>query len=572
MFTSVVLTCITISLLWIRVATCELERDNKVNQQCSQTSSANEREEPIQEQSLHPSDVVPSASSGHSGTASNGDELLPTKRTGPGEEYAADNDDLMAGSFESNILHSQNLTHVIQDRNSTHPVLPAGKKSREAAEEEKSSPGRESQDRFCAAANPKLYKEILPDLMEVVAGYLHTAEFVLVANLSNYGVCRGVAWRLYRRHFATTCAMYNNLSGYYPVLILLADAEDSGAAISMELLEVAAEIECGHIQVTHLIVLVPSSITYVHHPTQRINYCVVQPKDHDIEFREVYTFGPSSSAPAEEVVGWWIPGGLHKKLPYRAEIFAPTDFKGNVVRVVVIQSAPHVVLTRDGKGKLNVDGFLTDLMVDLSKRLNFSLEWIESSDQQHGIPLDNGTWTGLVGYLHRKEADVAVSPMSLTIPRLSVMDFSPAIDHDSVRMVIMKDLDLDPLDWQTYIVGFHWSVWLSLVAVWLIMSFGIAKIAEPDENISSYNYMFYFIGTIAQQGCATVPECGRGRVIVFTFWIGSVLLFTAYTACLTSQLAVVPAHKPFSFLTDAITSAGYYASTLKGTSYVSEMK
>ncbi|XP_068222895.1 glutamate receptor 2-like [Palaemon carinicauda] len=233
------------------------------------------------------------------------------------------------------------------------------------------------------------------------------------------------------------------------------------------------------------------------------------PKNEGVEFREIFTYGPKTTEPAQEKVGLWVPGvaGPGKKLPYRAEIVAPKDFRGNIIRVAVIQ-----------------------------------------------------------------KADVAVSPLSLTIPRLSVMDFSPAVDHDTVRMVILNHVDHDPMDWGTYIEGFHWSVWISLIALWLVMSIGIAKVAESDDDITIYNYLFYFIGALAQQGCAVVPSYFRGRVILFFFWVGSVLLYASYTACLTSQLAVVPDQQPFHSLSEAITSAGYYLSTRKGTSYVSEMK
>ncbi|XP_076059431.1 glutamate receptor 3-like [Oratosquilla oratoria] len=152
------------------------------------------------------------------------------------------------------------------------------------------------------------------------------------------------------------------------------------------------------------------------------------------------------------------------------------------------------------------------------------------------------------------------------------MDFSPAIDYHVLRLLILRGTSHDALDWGTYILAFHWLVWLSVIGLWVAMSVGLVFVAQPDAEITIQNYLFIFLGALAQQGSEVIPSCTRGRVVFYMYWIGSLLLYTSYTARLTSQLAVVNTNTPFDSLRDAMTKAHYKIATLKGTSYVSELQ
>lgn len=63
------------------------------------------------------------------------------------------------------------------------------------------------------------------------------------------------------------------------------------------------------------------------------------------------------------------------------------------------------------------------------------------------------------------------------------------------------------------------------------------------------------------------PQNGRGRMVFWGVWAGSVLLYASYTALLTSRLATVPLTKPFETVLQALTTAGYSIAMQGGTSY-----
>jgi len=51
------------------------------------------------------------------------------------------------------------------------------------------------------------------------------------------------------------------------------------------------------------------------------------------------------------------------------------------------------------------------------------------SDMTDGNMFENGTWAGVFGMLQRREVDVAYMPVTMSSPRLDVVDFTmPAVE------------------------------------------------------------------------------------------------------------------------------------------------
>lgn len=57
-------------------------------------------------------------------------------------------------------------------------------------------------------------------------------------------------------------------------------------------------------------------------------------------------------------------------------------------------------------------------------------------DGKFGNKEDSGNWTGMVGMLQHKQADVAISSFSYTFTRKLAMDFSPPVEYSSVFKTI----------------------------------------------------------------------------------------------------------------------------------------
>ena len=83
--------------------------------------------------------------------------------------------------------------------------------------------------------------------------------------------------------------------------------------------------------------------------------------------------------------------------------------------VTAKHSMPHIGIVPDEKGGAVLkEGIFVDLFLELQKVLNFSYTAYPSPDGQWGTLNPDGTWTGVVGELQMKRADIALSGLMVT--------------------------------------------------------------------------------------------------------------------------------------------------------------
>ena len=80
---------------------------------------------------------------------------------------------------------------------------------------------------------------------------------------------------------------------------------------------------------------------------------------------------------------------------------------------------------------------------ELSKLLNFSYEIRVVKDGRFGSMDSNGEWNGIMGEIVRREADIAIAPLTITSKREKYVDFS----------VSFIEFDLSIVSYQSY--GFY---------------------------------------------------------------------------------------------------------------------
>ena len=87
----------------------------------------------------------------------------------------------------------------------------------------------------------------------------------------------------------------------------------------------------------------------------------------------------------------------------------------------------------DDQGSLQITGYHGEIWKDLTKeiQLNFSLvqSYLYGSQKE-------GDWTGMIGMLHRNEADIAVADFTTTKERYEVVDFSITLDTYKYGVVV----------------------------------------------------------------------------------------------------------------------------------------
>ncbi|KAK8765233.1 hypothetical protein V5799_032157 [Amblyomma americanum] len=89
-------------------------------------------------------------------------------------------------------------------------------------------------------------------------------------------------------------------------------------------------------------------------------------------------------------------------------------------------------------------------------------EAILPSDGQMGIRLPNGSWTGAVGNVQRREVDMTIVPMIQSHSRMTVGEYGPPIMY--VQFGILSGSGVSTSNVFGYILTFDWKVWALLLS------------------------------------------------------------------------------------------------------------
>uniref|UniRef100_A0A2C9JPY9 Ionotropic glutamate receptor C-terminal domain-containing protein n=1 Tax=Biomphalaria glabrata TaxID=6526 RepID=A0A2C9JPY9_BIOGL len=107
---------------------------------------------------------------------------------------------------------------------------------------------------------------------------------------------------------------------------------------------------------------------------------------------------------------------------------------------------PCTIYVRDDhlqrSGNQTLDVCCTGLSIDLLKRLctmlNFDVQLTEVADGSYGSPINNNEsdWTGMVGMLIHKKADMAIGALSITPERSNAVDFSMPFLQTGITIIV----------------------------------------------------------------------------------------------------------------------------------------
>ena len=83
--------------------------------------------------------------------------------------------------------------------------------------------------------------------------------------------------------------------------------------------------------------------------------------------------------------------------------------------VTAKHSMPHVGVNHDKQNaKVLEEGIFVEIFLELQKELNFTFTAYPTPDDQWGTLRPDGSWTGVVGELQMKRADIGLSNLMVT--------------------------------------------------------------------------------------------------------------------------------------------------------------
>ncbi|XP_062256075.1 glutamate receptor ionotropic, kainate 5 isoform X2 [Platichthys flesus] len=218
------------------------------------------------------------------------------------------------------------------------------------------------------------------------------------------------------------------------------------------------------------------------------------------------------------------------------------------------------------QGNDQYEGFCVDMLRELANILKFSFKIKLVDDGLYGAPEPNGSWTGMVGELINRKADLAVAGFTITSEREKVIDFSKPFMTLGISILYRVQLGRKP-GYFSFLDPFSPAVWLFMLLAYLAVScvLFLAARLSPYEWYNPHpclrerrdmlenqytlgNSLWFPVGGFMQQGSEIMPRALSTRCVSGVWWAFTLIIISSYTANLAAFLTVqrmeVPIESP----------------------------
>ncbi|NXC99218.1 GRIK4 protein, partial [Certhia familiaris] len=123
---------------------------------------------------------------------------------------------------------------------------------------------------------------------------------------------------------------------------------------------------------------------------------------------------------------WHVSEGLSMDNRIFSSNISDSLFNTTLIVTTILEN-PYLMLKwnhQELEGNDRYEGFCVDMLKELAEILRFNYKIHLVGDGVYGVPEANGTWTGMVGELIARKADLAVAGLTITAEREKVIDFS----------------------------------------------------------------------------------------------------------------------------------------------------
>ncbi|XP_031709392.1 glutamate receptor ionotropic, kainate 5 isoform X3 [Anarrhichthys ocellatus] len=268
-------------------------------------------------------------------------------------------------------------------------------------------------------------------------------------------------------------------------------------------------------------------------------------------------------------IGVWYSNNTLAMNSTSLDINVSETLANKMLIVTTILENPYVMRRdnyQDFQGNDQYEGFCVDMLKELADILKFSFKIKLVDDGLYGAPEPNGSWTGMVGELINRKADLAVAGFTITSEREKVIDFSKPFMTLGISILYRVQLGRKP-GYFSFLDPFSPAVWLFMLLAYLAVScvLFLAARLSPYEWYNPHpclrerrdmlenqytlgNSLWFPIGGFMQQGSEIMPRALSTRCVSGVWWAFTLIIISSYTANLAAFLTVqrmeVPIESP----------------------------
>ncbi|XP_025114965.1 ionotropic receptor 25a-like isoform X2 [Pomacea canaliculata] len=251
----------------------------------------------------------------------------------------------------------------------------------------------------------------------------------------------------------------------------------------------------------------------------------------------------------------------------------------SVLAVATLHAPPFIFRRTDDNGTAQYSGYAVDVWNEIASTLNLTYYFTEPFDQEFGVLLENGTWTGIVGMVVSGTADLAVAPLTVSAEREVVVDFTTPFYEFAGIEILMQQVKTQQnlLFFVTVFSNSMWGAWLGvllftglLLAVFDYFSPYNARNSGRDTNcLDKFDIkegLWLVTASFTLSGPERTPRALSSRILVAGFWFFCSTTMANYTANLAAFLTTSRLTTSINSLSDLTRQSAVQYSVVGGTS------
>ncbi|CAK1554880.1 unnamed protein product [Leptosia nina] len=241
--------------------------------------------------------------------------------------------------------------------------------------------------------------------------------------------------------------------------------------------------------------------------------------------------------------------------------------------ITSIVEEPYIMPILDyNSNKKKHKGFCVDLAELIMDKLKLKYELRIVKDGKYGgenIDAESG-WDGIVGELMRREADLSISSLSVTVYREQVIDFSKTfLSFDTVP----EDVPISTESIFSFLLPLSKEIWFCILGSFFAVSICLYIVSKycPNEyqlrvrtsgnrqtsrikipqaklenTFSLWTAIWFALGSFMQQSSGYSPRSLSGRIVSGVWWFVALFVIVIYTANLTTHLTIAQLNPPLN--------------------------
>uniref|UniRef100_A0A8C5FBI5 Glutamate receptor n=1 Tax=Gadus morhua TaxID=8049 RepID=A0A8C5FBI5_GADMO len=244
--------------------------------------------------------------------------------------------------------------------------------------------------------------------------------------------------------------------------------------------------------------------------------------------------------------------------------------------VTTILEPPYVMLKKNHEqlvGNDRYEGYCVELASEIAKHVGFNYRLELVGDGKYGSrDAESKMWNGMVGELVYGKADVAVAPLTITLVREEMIDFTKPFMSLGISIMIKKPTKSKPGVF-SFLDPLAYEIWMCIVFAYIgvsVVLFLVSRFSpyewkgEYTNEFGIFNSLWFSLGAFMQQGCDISPRSLSGRIVGGVWWFFTLIIISSYTANLAAFLTVERMVSPIESAEDLAKQTEIAYGTLEG--------